>query len=666
MRRLAIPLAIFFAAVAAHGADLAIAPSLSAVGRALAGGPGGTGFRISHVAGGALRDVRVTVTANPPIKDLGTYVVSAGPCSGDTCKFDIAPNASVVVGAYGTMPATAGRVVFTATIIAADDEDASNNSTQTAIDVVEAPNLNFEIGGFYSYQRFDPEEKIDVVFSVRNLGSKAATEVVLTAELTDGTRVLSQIGTSVFSCGDLDARPLVCRAGAVPPGSAPIRLRILTPPRYGGGAMRIEARLRAAEENYSPGERRASVDLLILPFFRVANTDDEGPGSLRQAILDANAAQCPSYEGCTIGFRIPGPLPRSGFFTITPATPLPPLAVRAHVKGTAQENYLDLAPAAPLILLDGSRLESGNGLTLRTDAKVSAVAIGNFPGAGVQIERGLETTTLSRLYVGVDPLGNAAPNGRGIIDLATTNAIAINDSVISANRRSGVTVAVRSAQLKSNRIGVAPGSDQPMPNGASGVFLPGTGDVGMFDNVVAHHPHFGVALHASAQRNVSIAQNSIFDNGGNAIDYGLDGATENVDDDSRRFPNHPTIRSARYDPALDRTIVEVHLETRSRPPLMSSAPPGYFLNGWGSAMVELYVNGSAGRSVERFVARKEAGSVFLDRASSFDVTFTIDGDLRSQWLTALAGRRRTDCFAEVCRYSTETSEVSEAFELPSP
>ena len=60
--------------------------------------------------------------------------------------------------------------------------------------------------------------------------------------------------------------------------------------------------------------------------FTVTNTDDSGPGSLRQAILDANAT--PGFD--TIGFGIPG----SAVHTITPATDLPTLTEAATSTGT--------------------------------------------------------------------------------------------------------------------------------------------------------------------------------------------------------------------------------------------------------------------------------------------------------------------------------------------
>ena len=72
----------------------------------------------------------------------------------------------------------------------------------------------------------------------------------------------------------------------------------------------------------------ASADTLV-----VTNTNDSGPGSLRQAILDANAGA----GADVISFNIPG----SGPFVITPVSPLPPLDNRggATVDGTTQPGY---------------------------------------------------------------------------------------------------------------------------------------------------------------------------------------------------------------------------------------------------------------------------------------------------------------------------------------
>ena len=60
--------------------------------------------------------------------------------------------------------------------------------------------------------------------------------------------------------------------------------------------------------------------------FNVTNTNDSGSGSLRQAILDANAAG----GADTIAFNIVG----SGVHTIAPATELPAITSPSRSTGT--------------------------------------------------------------------------------------------------------------------------------------------------------------------------------------------------------------------------------------------------------------------------------------------------------------------------------------------
>jgi hypothetical protein len=63
--------------------------------------------------------------------------------------------------------------------------------------------------------------------------------------------------------------------------------------------------------------------------FTVTTINDSGPGSFRQAILDANA----SLGGTeTISFNIPGP----GVHTITPNTALPTIIHRVVIDGYTQ------------------------------------------------------------------------------------------------------------------------------------------------------------------------------------------------------------------------------------------------------------------------------------------------------------------------------------------
>jgi hypothetical protein len=71
-------------------------------------------------------------------------------------------------------------------------------------------------------------------------------------------------------------------------------------------------------------------DRLALSTFPVTSTGDAGPGSLRQAILSANAAPGPN----TIAFNIGGAAQ-----TITPLTPLPAVTTPVVLDGTTQPGY---------------------------------------------------------------------------------------------------------------------------------------------------------------------------------------------------------------------------------------------------------------------------------------------------------------------------------------
>src|SRR5262249_24749921 len=82
------------------------------------------------------------------------------------------------------------------------------------------------------------------------------------------------------------------------------RRKPVCPPPPCGGVHRFGLRFEWLE------------DRTVLSTFTVTNTDNSGPGSLRQAILDSNAA---TGVGNTIDFAIPGP----GVQVIAPLSPLP-------------------------------------------------------------------------------------------------------------------------------------------------------------------------------------------------------------------------------------------------------------------------------------------------------------------------------------------------------
>src|SRR5207244_696750 len=141
--------------------------------------------------------------------------------------------------------------------------------------------------------------------------------------------------------------------------------------------------------------------------FVVTNASDSGPGSLRQAILDANATPGPD----TISFAIPG----AGTHTISLLSPLPFVSDPAVIDATSQPGYA----GAPLLELDGSAaggnahgiyitgtLSVGNliqGNFIGTD-RTGHAAIGNAPSHGVTIDGASNNT-----------IGGATPGARNVI-----------------------------------------------------------------------------------------------------------------------------------------------------------------------------------------------------------------------------------------------------------
>ena len=112
----------------------------------------------------------------------------------------------------------------------------------------------------------------------------------------------------------------------------------------------------------------------------VINLNDSGPGSLRQAIINANI-----YAGTNaIVFNIPG----SGPFTISALSLLPAINNNVLIDATTQPGYA----GNPVVQLSGSSLPNGttgDGLTLNAgNCAVKGLSIYGFPGNGLTLSNG--------------------------------------------------------------------------------------------------------------------------------------------------------------------------------------------------------------------------------------------------------------------------------------
>src|SRR5258708_1773835 len=116
--------------------------------------------------------------------------------------------------------------------------------------------------------------------------------------------------------------------------------------------------------------------------FTVTNTSDSGPGSLRQAILDANA----NAGADTIVFGIPGTDPNcnttTGVCTIAPLTPLPAITDPVTIDGYTQTG------ATPNINAFGSADNAVLKIELSGANLPQQPNTGDFTNAGLRLNDG--------------------------------------------------------------------------------------------------------------------------------------------------------------------------------------------------------------------------------------------------------------------------------------
>ncbi len=274
---------------------------------------------------------------------------------------------------------------------------------------------------------------------------------------------------------------------------------------------------------------------------QVTTTADSGPGSLRQALLDANASPGPDV----ILFRIPTSDPgfAGGVFTIRLRSPLPEIrGGGVTVDGSTQIAFTGATNGdRPVIVLSGEEISEASGLILASDRNViRQLILSRFTGAGhaaIVIRGGAENvvegcligttatgTGLSGNTVGVlvtegardNRIGGTHAGARNVIS-ANTTGILIRDTTTTGNLIVG------------NLIGAATDGRTPLSNvdgvrienGASGnrVGMPGAG------NIIVASVGNGVWIRApgSADRNLVQANRIGITAGGEPLGNRVDG-----------------------------------------------------------------------------------------------------------------------------------------------
>ena len=188
--------------------------------------------------------------------------------------------------------------------------------------------------------------------------------------------------------------------------------------------------------------------LLLATTFLVTNTDNSGSGSLRQAILDADAAA--ATEPATIDFQIGS----GGLQTISPRSPLPAITAPVIIDGTSQPSF-DPNHPTPMIELTGSNiaeeaLPNINGLTISAgNSTVKGMVINKFTGSGIRLDTNggdvVEGNYLGTNTTGTKPLFGLFGNQHdGVESDAPFTTIGGTDpgarNIISGNLGNGVSL----------------------------------------------------------------------------------------------------------------------------------------------------------------------------------------------------------------------------------
>lgn len=274
----------------------------------------------------------------------------------------------------------------------------------------------------------------------------------------------------------------------------------------------------------------------LLATLTVTTTADDGPGSLRQAILQADNDPFPDSIAFAIptsdpGYNPPGGSVRSAFWAIRPKSPLPPVTAPVVIDGTTQAGSrpntirnIDSDNATLTIELNGGNAgPNAAGLVLAANGcTVRGLVIGGFSGSGLEIDSsgnavagnfiGTDTTGLSSqkngaygvLVTGAATAGGAANNVIGGPNPADRNIISgnTNDGVLLQSGATGTVV-------QNNFVGVGSSGFEIVSNGGNGVSAVRSPANTVRGNLIGGNNFAGISLSQGTSRSNVIQGNFI-------------------------------------------------------------------------------------------------------------------------------------------------------------
>jgi hypothetical protein len=466
-----------------------------------------------------------------------------------------------------------------------------------------------------------------------------------------------------------EQKPALLRVRFIVDGNTGGRFDVAVRSGSGNGTHATVRLLASASIATGSAESTATAALQNYHAVTVTTIADSGAGSLRAAIEEANAVGKPAK----LLFHLPQPVPAEGWFTIVPASPLPPITVESmFVDGKSQTRFTgDTNTRGPEIAIDGHLAHQGLEIHSPCEAKVEGLVLGRFDAnQGLWFTKSGPCVTppftinderwVSENYIGTDPTGTVAwPNLRGV--RADFGIGDVRFNLISGNTYSGMWVWVTadrpaSLNIHDNRFGTAADGIAPLPNGAAGILFGPRVSADVRRNLIANHPGMGIALDPKGTTYVEIRQNSMRDNGGIGIDWGVDGKSPNLSSDADvSHPNAPVLIDSHYDASTNRTYITGTIDSQ-RP----NGPNGVLI------APDFYANRAPDGDGEEWL---RLGGYSEPAAPGQLFEAWVTGDYRGKWINA-ATTRSPILFITTPRVSTEadtpglgeasTSELSNA------
>ncbi|MEO7325218.1 MAG: right-handed parallel beta-helix repeat-containing protein [Dokdonella sp.] len=329
---------------------------------------------------------------------------------------------------------------------------------------------------------------------------------------------LHSVGDSGSNIGGSD--PLF-----VSPGAGNYRLQNASPAINTGinsssmAGIDLAGNPRVVGSTVDIGAYESAIDDTVPVNLTVTNTSDGGAGSLRQALLDANA----NPDFTFVNFDIPGACPH----TIAPASALPSITQGLRIDaysqpGSAANTRTTGDNATRCIVLDGGNA-IGTGLTFSGGSTsqfwLQGMAIEGFTGSGLRLTGGtnalvwgnqfggkLGATTLSANGTNISlsglsssaSIGGAAPAQRNVIASAIHNGIEVTSLGFFSSTGN---------EIVGNLIGTYGGESAAAGN-EIGVWIATSGNT-VSNNVVVNGTVDGVHLEGAGANGNTIDHNRI-------------------------------------------------------------------------------------------------------------------------------------------------------------